>query len=116
MSVVPETAPVTVLLRLECRGRRGSHDEWYQVEVSKSLDATIEDFKPYVLEKTSEGFGGVMVKRTYLQVEQWDEVERHLLVSHSLPASKACDFSFDLCYGYGFKQVPEPTAAPRPTP
>jgi hypothetical protein len=108
-----ETAPVTVLLRLECRGRRGSHDEWYQVQVQKALDATIEDFKPYVLEKTSEQFGSVMVKRTHLFVEQWDPVERHLLVSYSLPASKASDFGFELWYGYGFKQLPAPVATAR---
>jgi hypothetical protein len=96
--------PVTILLRLECRGRKDVTNEYYETTVEKEAEATLEDFKPFVLEKSgSSGFGD-FVTRTRLTVEQYDPQDRRLLLSHSLPRSKASDFAFDLEYGHGFKR------------
>lgn len=100
--------PVTVTLRLECRGRRATRTEWYRTELLKAVDATLESFKPMVLEKSGEAFGSSFVKRTSLTVEQYDSQERQLLVSHSLPASQASAFTLDLECGFGWKRIDSP--------
>ena len=98
------TAPVTILLRLECRGRRQTTIEYYEARIEQAAGATLEDFKPFILEKSSSNGFGHFVTRTRLDVEQYDPQERRLLISHSLPASKASDFAFELECGHGFKR------------
>lgn len=101
-----EKAPLTVLLRLEKRGRRSISESYYEVQVMAPVDSTLESLSPYGLHKSWQGFGGAtIVKRTYFQVEQYDPKERTLLVSHSVPASKGIDFELELEYGHDFKQV-----------
>ncbi|MGI4864188.1 MAG: hypothetical protein ACRYFZ_09725 [Janthinobacterium lividum] len=105
--------PITVMLRLECRGRRANREEWYQIEMLKPVDATLESLKPLILEKSGEAFGGSFTKRTILTVEQYDSQERYLLVSHTLPASQASAFTLDLEWGFGWKRIASPTAPTR---
>ena len=96
--------PLRIVARIECRGRRSTSDEYYECTIDAPADATLESLSPYGLEKTVQGPFGITVKRTRFTVEQYDPVERVLLVSHSLPRSKSCDLTFEMEYGYGFKR------------
>jgi hypothetical protein len=108
-------SPLRIVARIECRGQRSTSIEYYECTIEAPADATKESLSPYGLEKTAATPFGITVKRTYFTVEQYDPIDRVLLVSYSLPRSKSYAFTFEMEYGHGFKRNYEMgMAAPRP--
>jgi RNase P/RNase MRP subunit POP5 len=103
--------PITLLLDLEVRSRKDVRHEYYTCEMAGPEDATLESLSPFILEKTSESFGYVQVKRIYLKLVHYDSEARRLYMTHSEVASKASAFTLDLEWHYGWKRS-EPFAIP----
>ncbi len=97
---------VTLRLSLELRKQKGADKEEYTCEVEVPAErATVEDFRPFILEKTSQGFGGIQVSRTYISVDSYDPATETVHMSHSLPRSKSYDFTYNLECNYGWRRA-----------
>ncbi|SDY99225.1 hypothetical protein [Hymenobacter psychrophilus] len=100
-----DTKQVTLRLTLELRSRPDYHEEVYTCQATVPANRTdVEDFRPFILEKTVDTGFGIQVKRAHLRVDSYDPATETVQMSHSLTRSESYDFTYDLQYNYGWRE------------